>query len=79
MQYRPVGIVFLVSSSLVDLEKQITDGLTDGKLLHGDWKVMPNGSFAQAMCPADWRPVPPPKQQSQESGIVVPKPSIILG
>lgn len=63
---------FLVSDTLPGLEKLVTTALQENKLLHGDWKIMPNGSFAQAVAPADWRPVPPPKQLEQ-SNILVPQ------
>ena len=74
MQYRPVAMEFLVADSLPALETKVTEALTEGKMLHGDWKVMPNGSFAQAVCPAGWRPVPVP-EMPQESGILVPRPA----
>lgn len=64
---------FLVAETLPELEQKITAALQENKLLHGDWKIMPNGSFAQAVAPADWRPVPQPKQMEQ-SNILVPQP-----
>lgn len=74
MQYRPVGIEFLRSDSFADLAAQITKALDENKLLHGDWKVL-DGRYVQAVCPADWRPVPQPKNLPDESGILVPRPA----
>ncbi|MGV0949311.1 MAG: hypothetical protein ACOYB3_01470 [Azonexus sp.] len=74
LQYRPIGMVFLVAETLVELEQKITQALNEDKLLHGDWKMLPNGKYAQAVAPADWRPVPIPKQAG-ESSIVVPRPA----
>lgn len=70
---------FLVAETLVELEQKVTAALQQNKLLHGDWKVLPTGQFAQAVAPADWRPMPMPKQA--ESNILVPQqgPGCILG
>jgi len=77
MQYRPVAMEFLTADSLPALEGKVTEALNQNKLLHGDWKVLPNGSFAQAVCPADWRVMPPPP--GVESSILQPQPGRILG
>ena len=76
MQYRPVGIEFLTADSLPALEKLVTAALGENKLIHGDWKVLPTGQYAQAMCPADWRVMPPPPT---EPTILTPQPQRILG
>jgi len=65
---------FLTADSLPELEQKITQALNENKLLHGDWKVLPTGKYAQAVAPADWRPVPMPKQP-EESNILVPRPA----
>lgn len=68
---------FLKANSLTALGTLVTEALDRNMLLHGDWKVMPDGNFVQAVCPAAWRPMPPPP--GSESPILQPQPGRILG
>lgn len=77
LQYRPVAMEFLIARSFPTLETLVTEALDQNKLLHGDWKVLPNGEFAQAVCKAEWRPMPPPP--GADSPILQPQPGRILG
>lgn len=63
---------FLCADSLPELEQKVTAALSANKLLHGEWKILPNGSFAQAVCPAAWRPMPEPP--GADSNLLVPRP-----
>lgn len=68
---------FLTAESLSELATKVTEALTEGKLLHGDWKILTVGGYAQAVCPADWRAMPPPP--GADSPILQPQPGRILG
>lgn len=76
LQYRPVGMEFITADSLPALEGKVTEALNQNKLLHGDWKALATGQYVQAVCPAEWRPMPPP---ASESPILQPQPGRILG
>lgn len=69
---------FITADSLSALEVKVTEALNQNKLLHGDWKVLPGVSiYVQAVCAAEWRPMPPPP--GADSPILQPQPGRILG
>lgn len=80
IQYRPVALEFITANSLTELEAKVSKALESNKLLHGDWKITPDGLVVQAVCTADWRIMPPPKLPDQPN-ILVPQqgPGRILG
>lgn len=70
---------FITADTLEELAVKVTEALSANKLLHGDWKHHEgNRKFIQAVCPAAWRPMPPPPT-AEQSPILQPQPGRILG
>lgn len=77
LQYKAVNIEFLVAATYDDLARQIKERLEKNYLFHGDWRETSDGNYVQAMCPGDWRPMPPISEELQaslQSNILTPQP-----